>query len=176
MTSMRHDDQGTTIGPDRRGDDPDTTGKGLARRGPRAHEVHEVHEVHVHDTFDAFARADFALGGRRRSSNGRSNSSEPSGSPSRPPIEQTSTASIPPADDPEAFETRVAQLVADHAEPALVKAQDEMGDGRRAVAVAMRWLRPMLGPATGRISDRGRSYRVPLPPTASPQSSGALPC
>jgi hypothetical protein len=55
----------------------------------------------------------------------------------------------PPSGDPEAFEARVAQLVADHAEPALVKAHDEMGDGRRAVAVAARWLRPMLAPTQG---------------------------
>jgi hypothetical protein len=53
----------------------------------------------------------------------------------------------PPLDDPGAFEARVAQLVADHVEPALLKAHDEMGDGRRAVAVAMRWLAPTLGPS-----------------------------
>ena len=55
----------------------------------------------------------------------------------------------PPPDDPEAFEVRVGRLLADHVEPALVKAHDEMGDGRRAVAVAMRWLAPSLGPSGG---------------------------
>jgi hypothetical protein len=54
-----------------------------------------------------------------------------------------------PAGDSEAFEQRVARLVANHVEPALSKAHDEMGDGRRAVAVAMRWLAPTLGPAGG---------------------------
>ncbi len=50
-----------------------------------------------------------------------------------------------PADDPDAFETRVGELVADHVEPARVKALDEMGEGRRAVFVAMAWLEPKLG-------------------------------
>lgn len=53
----------------------------------------------------------------------------------------------PPTDDPEAFEALVRRRVADHVEPALLKAHDEMGDGRRAVAVAMRWLAPTLGPS-----------------------------
>jgi hypothetical protein len=30
-------------------------------------------------------------------------------------------------------------------EPARVKALDEMGDGRRAASIAMRWLAPKLG-------------------------------
>ena len=48
--------------------------------------------------------------------------------------------------DPE----RVKSYVADLVEAAKVKAYDEMGDGRRAVAVAIRWLAPALGPsATG---------------------------
>jgi hypothetical protein len=50
-----------------------------------------------------------------------------------------------PADDPEAFEARVSELVADHVEPARVKALDEMGEGRRAVSIAMAWLEPKLG-------------------------------
>lgn len=50
-----------------------------------------------------------------------------------------------PADDPVAFEARVVRLVADHVEPARVKALDEMGEGRRAAAIAMRWLAPALG-------------------------------
>lgn len=50
-----------------------------------------------------------------------------------------------PADDPGDFEARVSELVADHVEPARVKALDEMGEGRRAVFVAMAWLGPKLG-------------------------------
>jgi hypothetical protein len=54
---------------------------------------------------------------------------------------------LPPlaADDPEVFEARVSELVADHVEPARVKALDEIGEGRRAVSVAMAWLEPKLG-------------------------------
>jgi hypothetical protein len=43
-----------------------------------------------------------------------------------------------------AFEARVAQLVADHVEPARSKAYDELGDGHRALGIAVRWLRPKL--------------------------------
>jgi hypothetical protein len=50
-----------------------------------------------------------------------------------------------PADDPGVFEARVSELVADHVEPARVKALDEMGEGRRAVSIAMAWLEPKLG-------------------------------
>jgi hypothetical protein len=50
-----------------------------------------------------------------------------------------------PADDPDTFDARVAELMADHVEPARVKALDEMGEGRRAVSVAMAWLEPKLG-------------------------------
>ena len=50
-----------------------------------------------------------------------------------------------PADDPGDFEARVSELVADHVEPARVKALDEMGEGRRAVSIAMAWLEPKLG-------------------------------
>jgi len=50
-----------------------------------------------------------------------------------------------PATDPDAFAARVDQLIADHVEPARVKALDEMGDGRRAASIAMRWLTPKLG-------------------------------
>ena len=50
-----------------------------------------------------------------------------------------------PADDPEVSERRVTELVADHVEPARVKALEEMGEGRRAVSVAMAWLEPKLG-------------------------------
>jgi hypothetical protein len=50
-----------------------------------------------------------------------------------------------PSDDPDAFATRVDQFVADHVEPARVKALDELGEGRGAMLVAMRWLGPSLG-------------------------------
>jgi hypothetical protein len=50
-----------------------------------------------------------------------------------------------PPDDPDAFAARVEQLVADHVEPARLKAFDEMGEGQRAMSVAMRWLGPKLG-------------------------------
>ena len=50
-----------------------------------------------------------------------------------------------PPDEPAAFEARVVQLVADHVEPARVKALDEIGEGRRAASVALRWLEPILG-------------------------------
>lgn len=50
-----------------------------------------------------------------------------------------------PATDPDAFTARVDQLVADHVEPARVKALDEMGEGRRAASIAMRWLGPKAG-------------------------------
>jgi hypothetical protein len=49
-----------------------------------------------------------------------------------------------PADDPKVFEARVSELIADHVEPARVKALDEMGDGRRAISVAAAWLEPRL--------------------------------
>jgi hypothetical protein len=52
--------------------------------------------------------------------------------------------SLPP-DDPEVFEAQVSELTADHVEPARVKALDEMGEGRRAVSIAMAWLEPKLG-------------------------------
>ena len=50
-----------------------------------------------------------------------------------------------PPDEPAAFEARVEQLVADHVEPARVKALDELGEGRRAMSITMRWLEPKLG-------------------------------
>jgi hypothetical protein len=50
-----------------------------------------------------------------------------------------------PPDDPEVFEALVSELTADHVEPARVKALDEIGEGRRAVSVAMAWLEPKLG-------------------------------
>jgi len=53
-------------------------------------------------------------------------------------------AEPPPPDDQAAFDERVAQLVADLVEPARSKAYNELGDGRRAVELALRWLRPKL--------------------------------
>jgi len=50
----------------------------------------------------------------------------------------------PVPEDPAAVEGRVEQLVADHVEPARSTAYDALGDGRRAVAVATRWLGPKL--------------------------------
>jgi hypothetical protein len=53
-------------------------------------------------------------------------------------------AEPPPPDDQAALDARVAQLVADLVEPARSKAYDELGDGRRAIELAVRWLRPKL--------------------------------
>ena len=47
----------------------------------------------------------------------------------------------PPPDDVDAFEARVEQLVADHVEPARSTAYNEIGDGRRAYAIATAWAR-----------------------------------
>jgi len=47
-------------------------------------------------------------------------------------------------DDPAAVQARVAQLVADHVEYARLQAYDELGDGRRALNIALRWLRPKI--------------------------------
>lgn len=49
-----------------------------------------------------------------------------------------------PPEDPDAVAAQVDQLVADHVEPARVKALDASGEGRRAVAIAMRWLEPKM--------------------------------
>jgi hypothetical protein len=59
-------------------------------------------------------------------------------------------ASPPRDEDPAAFEARVAALVADHVEPSRSKAYDELGDGHRALGIAVRWLRPKLLPDDGR--------------------------
>ena len=50
-----------------------------------------------------------------------------------------------PPEDPDAVAARVDQLVRDLVEPARVKALDEMGEGRRAISIAIRWLAPELG-------------------------------
>jgi hypothetical protein len=46
-----------------------------------------------------------------------------------------------PDEDPTAFEERVTSLAADLVEPAKSKAYDELGDGGRAQAIAVAWLR-----------------------------------
>ena len=54
-------------------------------------------------------------------------------------------ADPPRPDDPGAFEARVAALRSDLVEPARSKTYDELGDGRRALTIATRWLAPKLG-------------------------------
>jgi hypothetical protein len=49
-----------------------------------------------------------------------------------------------PPDDPDGFAARVERFIADHVEAARMKAFDEMGEGHRALLVAMRWLGPEL--------------------------------
>ena len=60
-------------------------------------------------------------------------------------IAELDGADPPPADDPGAFDARVAALRSDLVEPARSTAYDELGDGRRALTIAMRWLEPKLG-------------------------------
>ena len=50
-----------------------------------------------------------------------------------------------PPEDPDAVAARVDQFVDDLVEFARVKALDEMGEGRRAISIAIRWLHPQLG-------------------------------
>jgi hypothetical protein len=50
-----------------------------------------------------------------------------------------------PPDDPDGFTAQVERFVADHVEAARMKAFDEMGEGLRALSIAMRWLQPRLG-------------------------------
>ena len=50
-----------------------------------------------------------------------------------------------PLDDPAAFDARVTMLTGDLVEPARSTAYGELGDGRRALAVALGWLEPKLG-------------------------------
>jgi hypothetical protein len=52
-----------------------------------------------------------------------------------------------PPDDVEANDARVAQFVADHVEPARSKAYHAVGDGRRALSIAVGWLRPRVARA-----------------------------
>jgi hypothetical protein len=47
----------------------------------------------------------------------------------------------PPDEDPTAFEERITSLAADLVEPAKSKAYNELGDGGRAQAIAVAWLR-----------------------------------
>jgi len=50
----------------------------------------------------------------------------------------------PPTQEPAEFEARIERLVADHLEPARSTAYNELGDGRRAAAIAARWVRPKV--------------------------------
>ncbi len=56
-------------------------------------------------------------------------------------IAELDGAPPPPDDDPVGFEERVTSLAADLVEPAKSKAYNELGDGRRAQAIAAAWLR-----------------------------------
>jgi hypothetical protein len=53
-------------------------------------------------------------------------------------------APLPP-NDVEAFDARVAELVADFVEPARSDEYHEAGDGGSPLSIAMSWLRPRLG-------------------------------
>lgn len=59
-------------------------------------------------------------------------------------IAELDGAPAAPPDDQAAFDTRLSDLVSDLVEPARSTAYDELGDGRRALTVAVRWLRPKL--------------------------------
>lgn len=50
-----------------------------------------------------------------------------------------------PPDDPAVFDARVTMLTGDLVEPARSTAYGELGDGRRALAIAVGWLAPKLG-------------------------------
>ena len=70
-------------------------------------------------------------------------------------------AEPPPPDDPADVEARVEQLVADLVEPARSKAYDELGDGRRAIELALRWLRPKLAAEANGSGSNGGSDPTP---------------
>jgi hypothetical protein len=55
---------------------------------------------------------------------------------------------VPPAEppDPDAVSARVAELVADLVEPAKTTALEKLGEGDRAIGIAIGWLRPRLLP------------------------------
>ena len=61
-------------------------------------------------------------------------------------------AAPPPDEDPVAVKARVAQLASDHVEAARLKAYDELGDGQRALTIAVRWLRPKVLAEDAQIS------------------------
>ena len=66
--------------------------------------------------------------------------------PPDPPMARAPEPPEPePPDDPGAFEARMAALRSDLVEPARSKTYDELGDGRRALTIATRWLAPKLG-------------------------------
>jgi hypothetical protein len=50
-----------------------------------------------------------------------------------------------PPDEADGFAALIERFVDDHVEPARLKAFDEMGEGHRALSVAVRWLAPRLG-------------------------------
>ena len=58
-------------------------------------------------------------------------------------VERGGDEPLPP-DDVEAYDARVAQIVAAFVEPARSKAYHELGDGRRALSIAVGWLQPRL--------------------------------
>ena len=60
-------------------------------------------------------------------------------------IAELDGADPPPPDDPAVFDARVAALLGDLVEPARSTAYGELGDGRRALAIAVGWLEPKLG-------------------------------
>jgi hypothetical protein len=55
----------------------------------------------------------------------------------------------PDAPDADAVAARTAQLVADLVEPAKATALDKLGDGERALRVAVGWVRGKLGSVAG---------------------------
>ena len=50
-----------------------------------------------------------------------------------------------PPEDPQAVAVRVDQIVDDLVQLARVKALDEMGEGRKAISIAIRCMQPQLG-------------------------------
>ena len=60
-------------------------------------------------------------------------------------IAELDGADPPPADDHAAFDARVTMLTGDRVEPARSAVYGELGDGRRALAIALGWLEPKLG-------------------------------
>lgn len=119
-----------------------------------------VAELHAHDTARTSVEARYLDGvpadfpaARRAWAEQRSRSETMAVVALR--IAELDGAEPAPADDPVALEARAEQLSADLVEPARSKAFDELGDGRRAMTVAVRWLRPKLGAAEGPTNSAG---------------------